>query len=197
MVLGEPLEVSWLVARVFQALGIRYFVGGSLASSLHGVPRATQDADMVAEMNLSQVADFVSALEGKFYVDKDMIEEAIQLKKSFNIIHLATMFKVDVFVLGRDERAQEEMNRREEYSLPDERRELFVASAEDIILEKLRWYELGEKISERQWNDILGVIQVKRNQLDIAYLESRAKKVQLDGLLRLAFDEADAVVSAS
>lgn len=191
MLLGEPLEITSIVAGIFDSLSIRYLIGGSLASSLHGIPRATQDVDIVADLNRSHVTNFVNGLGSDFYADADMITDAIQRGKSFNIIHLSTMFKVDVFILGRDERAQEEMDRREGYQLSDGGQELFVASAEDIILEKLRWYELGERISDRQWNDVLGVIQVKNDQLDKRYMADKAIKMGIDELLKKAIDAAN------
>ena len=169
--LSEPVEVTLQVAEVFERLGIPYLVGGSLASSLHGIPRATQDVDMVAGIGLRHVDAFVSALSGAFYVDAEMIRDAIRRGASFNVIHLATMFKVDVFVLGRDELSREEMARRQIHRVggPPER-ELFVASPEDVIVQKLDWYRKGGEVSERQWNDLLGVLKVQGKRLDISYL---------------------------
>ncbi len=190
MLLGEPIEITYKVATVFEQLDIRYLIGGSLASSLHGIPRATQDVDLVADILPTHVPAFVQALEDEFYVDSDMIKDAIRRESSFNIIHLNTMFKVDIFILAKNQRAQEEMDRRESYKLSDNELELFVSSAEDIILEKLRWYELGERISDRQWNDVLGVIKVKKEQLDVSYLKQKAKDMKLSGLLEKALQES-------
>jgi hypothetical protein len=145
MILGEPLQVTLLLAEVFENLNIRYLVGGSLASSIHGIPRATQDVDVVVEIALSQIKPFVEALREAFYVDEDMIKDALRRERAFNIIHLATMFKVDLFPLKRNAHAQEEMERRESYALPEQTRKLYVASAEDMVVEKLRWYRLGNK----------------------------------------------------
>jgi hypothetical protein len=89
----DPLQITQLIADVFDTLNIPYLVGGSLASSLHGIPRSTQDVDLVANLKSHHVPAFVKALESVFYVDADMIQEAIQHHSSFNVIHLATMFK--------------------------------------------------------------------------------------------------------
>ena len=94
----DPLRVAFLVTHTFEALGVRYFIGGSLASIFHGLIRTTNDADLVAELALSHVTALVAALEGAFYIDAESIREAIARKASFNLIHLATMFKVDVYV---------------------------------------------------------------------------------------------------
>ena len=109
--LSEPVLVVAKLARVFDALAIRYLVGGSVASSVYGIPRATQDVDVVADIKLPQVEAITSALIGESYVDADMIRDAVQRVASFNVIHLATMFKADVFILKRDAWSREEMTR--------------------------------------------------------------------------------------
>src|SRR6185436_6381382 len=109
--LPAPVLVVAKLARVFDTLNIRYVVGGSVASSIYGIPRATQDVDLVADIRLPHVEAITSALTGEFYVDADMIRDAIQRSASFNVIHLATMFKADVFILQGDSWSCEEMAR--------------------------------------------------------------------------------------
>lgn len=109
--LSEPVLVVAELARVFDALGIRYVVGGSVASSLYGIPRATQDVDLVADVRLPHVDALVGAWTGAFYVDDEMIRDAIKRRASFNVVHLATMFKADVFVMKGDSWSREEMVR--------------------------------------------------------------------------------------
>jgi hypothetical protein len=89
MDLAEPVQITQQIAKDFDRLNIRYFVGGSLASSLHGVPRATQDVDIVADIKNEHIPQLVKAFGTEFYIDADMIREAIQQQTSFNIIHLA------------------------------------------------------------------------------------------------------------
>jgi hypothetical protein len=191
MILAEPLQITQHVAQVFESFGIRYLVGGSLASSLHGIPRATQDVDMVAEITEHHVAPLVKALESAFYVDGDMMREAIWHHRSFNIIHLTTMFKIDVFILKPDAISQKEMSRRQPYQVSDNLEErLFLSSAEDIIIHKLIWYQLGNEVSDRQWTDVLGVLQVRHPDLDYAYLERVAEQRNVLQLLRKAIVEA-------
>lgn len=192
MNLAEPVQVTRQVAKIFEELGIKYLIGGSLASSLHGIPRATQDVDIVADIESNHVESLVEALKAEFYVEADMIREAIGNASSFNVIHLATMFKVDVFVLKPDHISQQEMMRREAYQISDSAQEqLYVATAEDIILHKLYWYQLGGKISERQWNDALGVIQVQGDQLDYVYLRQMAQQRGVSKLLAQILEEAN------
>jgi hypothetical protein len=94
MLLTEPVQITQRIAQEFEDLKIRYYVGGSLTSSLHGIPRATQDVDIIADIALHHIPKLVSALQAEFYIDGDMIKEAIQRRKSFNLIHYETMFKV-------------------------------------------------------------------------------------------------------
>jgi len=191
MILSEPLQITRRVVQEFEHLGIRYLVGGSLASSLHGIPRATNDVDIVAEIKNENVPSLVKALEPEFYIDSEMIIDAIHRQGSFNIIHLETMFKIDVFILKPDEASRKEMMRRQPYNITDvSGQALFLASAEDVVIHKLYWYKLGEKTSERQWNDVLGVLQVQGNQLDYAYLEQTAKLRGVSDLLEKALQEA-------
>lgn len=192
MLLAEPIQITRRIAREFERLGTRYLVGGSLASSLHGIPRATHDVDMVAEITNDHIPELVRALEGEFYIDAEMVREAIQRQGSFNVIHLATMFKVDIFILKTDAASQEEMNRREQYQLSEiPEQPLFLASAEDVIVHKLYWYQLSGGASERQWNDVLGVLQVQRDRLDRGYLERVAQQRGVSDLLERALKEAE------
>ncbi len=192
MFLAEPVQVTQQVVQTFERLNIQYLVGGSLASSLHGVPRATQDVDIVADIELNQAGPVAEALQDDFYVDAGLIREAVSNYSSFNIIHLATMFKADVFVLKPDNISQQEMVRRELYQISDDPNEqLYLATAEDVIIHKLYWYQMGGCISERQWNDALGVIQVKRDALDYAYLKQAAQQRAVSELLEQILKDAD------
>ncbi len=152
--LSEPVLIVAKLARVFDALGIRYVVGGSLASSIYGIPRATQDVDLVADIRLSHVDAVTGALAGEFYVDPDMIRDAIKRRASFNVVHLATMFKADVFLLQGDSWSREEMARArtEQLDVPEGKLAVRFASPEDTLLHKLIWYKLGNQISDRQWS---------------------------------------------
>jgi hypothetical protein len=191
-VLPEALEVTLQVAGVLERLDVTYFVGGSLASSLHGIPRATQDADLIAMLGRDHVEAFCGALEGDFYVDREMIHDAIARRASFNVIHLGTMFKVDVFVFRGDSLAAQEMARRERHELGGvPSRSLVFASAEDTVLEKLRWYRLGGAVSDRQWLDAVGVLRVRRGDLDREYLQRWAEHLQVGDLLAEAWREIE------
>lgn len=190
--LSEPLVVVAKLARVFDDLQIRYLVGGSVASSLYGIPRATQDVDLVADIRPPHVPAITSALTGEFYIDADMIYEAIQARASFNVIHLATMFKADVFILKGDSWSREEMTRAraEAFDVPEGKVAVRFASPEDTLLHKLVWYKLGNQISDRQWGDILGVLKVQGDLLDREYLDRWAPVLDVADLLERARQQA-------
>ena len=195
MTLAEPVQITQLVTEALEGLGIPYLVGGSLASSLHGTPRATQDADLVVDLKPHQVMQLVKTLGPAFHVDADMIREAIRDRSSFNVIHLATMFKVDLFLLKDDPLSQAEMARRERYQISeDPQQAFFVASAEDTILQKLQWFQIGGEVSDRQWNDVIGVCRVQKGRLDVAYLQWGAQEIGIANLLNQAFQEAGIVL---
>ena len=188
MILGEPLQITKQIADVFQDLKIHYMIGGSLASSLHGIPRSTQDIDIVADIKPNKVKELINILKKDFYIDENMIKEALLRFTSFNIIHLETMFKVDIFILKQDQASKEEMSRRKSYRI-SEKQNLYLTSAEDIIIHKLHWYELGDRVSERQWKDVIGVLQVQGKRLNYDYLKKTANRRNVSELLTQAIEE--------
>ncbi len=191
MSLTETLAVTCKVAQIFEEIGIPYVIGGSVASSLHGIPRATQDVDIVVNLTSSHVKSLLSRLEDRFYVDEGAVRDAIRRSSSFNIIHLESMLKVDVFICGEDALKQEELARARRITVdPIGGDTLLVADATDIILQKLIWYELGNRVSERQWRDVIGVIQVSGDRLDMQYLYRWAINKNLWSLVEQAFAEA-------
>jgi len=141
---NEPVEVTLKVTDVFEKLGVPYLIGGSLASTLHGMVRTTQDSVVIAEMRPKHLQPLVLALQDEFYINEEMISEAIQSNSSFNIIHRETMFKVDVFIPRWRPFLQSQLTRaqRQTFSLETEISAKF-ASPEDTILAKLEWYRMG------------------------------------------------------
>jgi hypothetical protein len=126
--------------------------------------------------------------EKDFYVAEELISEAIRDRTSFNVIHLATMFKADIFLPRKDAWSHEEMARArtESIPLPANIRPIRFSSPEDTILHKLLWYRLGGEVSDKQWSDILGVLKIQGTLLDLAYLESYAAILNVADLLARA-----------
>jgi len=190
----DALRVILEVARVLEGLRVPYAVGGSLASSMYGIPRSTQDGDLVADLRAEHVQAFLAAVADIFYVSPERVLQAVQRRSSFNLVHLKTMIKVDVFVLKTDPLSLQEIARRQVLPVPEEpETTLQFASAEDTILQKLLWYEKGHRVSDRQWNDVLGVLKVQRADLDFDYLKEWAHQAGVDDLLKKAFEDAGIV----
>jgi hypothetical protein len=178
------------VLRVLRELGVRHYVGGSIASSAHGVARASIDADVVAELAQPHQRAFVAALRDAYYVPEARVREAILRRASFNLIHLETMLKVDVFVSKDRPFDRRAMERAGEAVGAAGEATLRLASAEDTVLAKLEWYRRGGETSERQWTDVLGVLRVGGSALDRTYLAAGAKELGVGDLLERALREA-------
>jgi hypothetical protein len=180
------------VIEALDSLGVRYYVGGSVASSVHGVPRASIDADLIAELRAEHVAPLAARLSALFYLDEGRMRDAVERRLSFNVIHLATMFKVDVFVSkGRPFDVEASGRARlEALGESPEAPRVKVASAEDTLLAKLEWYRRGGESSERQWSDILGLLRVRTGRLDLAYLADWASALGVADLLERASRQA-------
>lgn len=189
---NEPLEVTLKVTGILEKLGVPYLIGGSLASTLYGMVRTTQDSDIVAEMRLEHLAPFAAALKDEFYLDDEMIAEAIRRHSSFNIIHRETMFKVDVFIPRPRPFLQSQLARAQKQTFTFETEvSAKFASPEDTILSKLEWYRMGGEISDRQWRDVLGVLKVRAGELDLPYLRKWAGELKVGDLLERALREAE------
>jgi hypothetical protein len=183
------IAVTLLVTDALEALGIPYAIGGSLASAVHGVMRATMDADLVADLGQEEVTPLVQTLGEAFYADAEMMRQAIDQHSSFNLIHLDSMFKVDIFVAQPREFDRAQLARRQLHMLSeDPGRFAYVASAEDTVLAKLDWYRLGREISDRQWQDVLGVLKVQGQHLDLAYMRDMAARLGVADLLDRAVE---------
>lgn len=188
---AEQTQINLLVARAFEALRVPYYLGGSMASSVHGIYRATADADFVAALRPHHAEPLVRLLQPAFYADLEAIRTAIASCRSFNLIHLDSMLKVDVFTASAAPFQLMQMRRRVlQATSPDGQTKLYVASAEDTVLAKLRWYHQGGGVSDRQWNDVLGVLKVQGARLDHAYLAEWARELGMTDLLRRALQDA-------
>jgi hypothetical protein len=176
------------VLEALRRLGVRHYVGGSIASSAHGVPRASVDADVAAELHPEHAPRLVAALRGAYYVPEERVRDAIARRASFNVIHLETMVKVDVFV-SKDRPFDRRAFERARPAAGEGGGELPVSSVEDTVLAKLEWYRRGGEASERQWTDVTGVLKAA-GALDEAYLHRGAVELGVSDLLDRALEEA-------
>jgi hypothetical protein len=190
-VIPEPLRVTLAVAKALERMEIPYFVGGSLASSTHGVARATLHADIIARLEPQHAGRFAKELGSEFSADVDAIADAAARRSSFNVIHIATAFKVDVSVPRATAFADIEMERRQSQVIDEDTGETMVFStSEDTLLAKLLWYRQGTEVSDRQWRDVLGILRVAGRGLDGSYLSLWAGKLGVADLLDRALGEA-------
>lgn len=189
---AEPIVVTALVSGVLESLGVPYLICGSMAGAVHGIARATMDVDIVAELRPEHVEPLVERLGDDFYADMLSIQEAVVRRASCNLIHLPTMFKVDLFVPQPRAWNREQIARRERRSLTSAPLPAAdVATAEDTVLAKLEWYRKGNEVSDRQWQDILGIIAVQGDRLDRAYLARWARDLGVIDLLKRALEQAE------
>lgn len=187
---ADPFAVARLVTDVLDRLTIPYSIGGSMASSFAGEPRSTLDVDVVAAVEGAQVAPLVAALAGAFYVEQEAVARAVRVRGAVNLIHLDTSIKVDLFVAGGTPLDDALLARRTAVTLMDPAGVVFVHSPEDILLQKLRWYRRGGEVSERQWRDVVGIVQVQGARLDLSYLRGGAETLGVADLLERVLDES-------
>jgi hypothetical protein len=178
------------VADALDAIGVPYYLAGSVISSLHGVARATADVDVVAAVRPTHAAALAERLAGDYYADVDVIVDAIRRRAMFNVIHLATMMKVDVYVAFTEfDRSALSRHRLKTLVRTPDARQFSVATAEDVILHKLTWFRDGGQVSDRQWSDVVGVLRVQR-ELDLVFLREWAARLEVTDLLERALLEA-------
>ncbi|MDP3505816.1 MAG: hypothetical protein Q8S33_36065 [Myxococcales bacterium] len=187
MPLSPELRATFDVARAFEKARVAYYLCGSMASSAQGVPRASADVDFVADLMPHHVRAWVAALGPDFEVDEEMLREAIEHRRSLNIFDLRSALKVDVFIAGFDSWDREQLKRaRTGLITRQDHAEVALPSPEDTVLAKLRWYRQGGEVSDRQWADILGVLQVQVGRLDLTYMRRWAATIGVADLLERA-----------
>jgi hypothetical protein len=185
------IESTLKVVQALEALRVPYVVCGSVASAIHGIPRTTMDSDLVADLSQEHVTPLAAALQSEFYLDEDSMRESIDRRSSFNVIYIDTMFKVDLFIPKARSFDQAQLADRVEMEVTsDPQRKAWFVTAENIVLAKLEWFQLGDQVSERQWRDVLGVLKTQGKNLDFAYMQQMAKTLGVADLLKLALDEA-------
>lgn len=174
-----------IICITFNDLKIPYYIGGSVASSFFGRARSTLDIDIVAGVRMIHVGSIVNKVSSIFYVAEESIRGAIETKSAFNLIHLETMVKIDIFIAKDDPFTFSIFKRRrcEQLDENDPETQVYFASPEDVILHKLDWYRQGGGISERQLTDAAGIMNVQGKNLDFDYLNDWARELGLEKLL--------------
>ena len=170
-------EVFHRITAALDRAGIAYMLSGSFASAYYGAPRSTQDIDLVIEATPLQLRAFVQGLPGEeYYADLDAALEAHTRQSLFNVIDLATGWKIDLIIRKSRPFSQEEFHRRQRVILPD--LPLFVATAEDVVISKLEWAKLAQ--SQRHIEDVGGILRIRWASLDQSYLEKWIHELGLE-----------------
>jgi len=189
---GEQSDVIRAAVAVLDEMAIPYAIGGSIASSTYGTPRFTHDADITVEPFAGREAEFARHFGADYYVSVPAILQANRNRSTFNLLHFKSGFKIDFFVRKETPFAKAAMNRRRLETLAEfDGQKLYLVSPEDVVLLKLEWYRLGGEVSDRQWSDILGVLQARPAGLDRTYLEQTALALGMSELLGRASQEAN------
>lgn len=183
-------QIAARLGAALDELGIPYFVGGSVASSLQGEPRATNDIDVVVDLKPGQAASLAARLGDSFDVDIESLEDAVRRRASWNVFFLPTLTKIDVFILRPSAFDRSEFERRRRIEI-EAGVSFYVKSPEDTVLRKLRWFEQGGRASTNQWRDVVEVLRVSGPSLDVAYLDTWAESLGVRALLDSARAEAD------
>jgi hypothetical protein len=185
--LQDPVAIALHVGARLDALRVAWVTGGSIASSVHGEPRATQDVDMVVALQVRHVKRLVTALGRDYYVDADAMRVAVREAASFNAVHFASTIKVDFFVAGDDPFEAERLAHRQPVETPDG--VLYVDTAEHTLLRKLEWYRRGGEASERQWRDVQAIARIQGDRLDRERLRLWASRLGVTDLLQRVLAE--------
>ena len=179
--MDDPIQVAVDSGRRLDAIGVNWVIGGSIASSVHGEARSTQDVDMVVDLLVHHVTPFEKAMSRDYYVDAEAMRHAVTAGESFNAVHFASAIKVDLFVAGDDPFEAERLQRRERIDMPNGI--LYVDTAEHTLLRKLEWYRRGGELSERQWRDVQAIARVQGDRLDREQLRRWATRLGVSDLL--------------
>jgi hypothetical protein len=187
---SDAVDIALRVAAAVEKVGGGYFVGGSLASSMQGEPRATNDVDIVLDLPLGRIRQFVEALGADFEVDVDALRSALLNGASCNIFFLPLLTKVDLFGVGPTPYDEMEFSRRRPVVVREPDTQLVLKTPEDTVLRKLWWFRQGGEASDRQWRDVVQVLKISGAAMDTAYLERWAKALGVDDLLPSARGQA-------
>ena len=175
------------IIQLLDKANIPYMISGSIGSSFHGHPRATNDADIVIDPTQKQLLDFLESLDPDFYVSKEAAIQALENQLMFNVIDIRSGYKADLIIRKNRPFSQEEFARRIHATLLGV--DTYILTPEDSILSKLEWTQ--GRGSQNQFKDALGVLTVQKDELDFDYLKHWAKELGIQDALDRLIRELD------
>lgn len=178
------------IVYLLEQASIPYMISGSVGSSFHGQPRATNDADIVIDPTREQLLAFITSLGSDFYVSQPAALQALEHYAMFNIIGIQSGYKADMIIRKKRPFSQQEFQRKIRSDLFGV--SAYILSPEDSILSKLEWSK--DRHSETQFKDALGVLTVQKNRLDFAYLKKWANELGVEAALDRLIEEAEKLV---
>ena len=178
------------VIEAFECLGIQYYLSGSIACSVYGLPRGAQDIDVVADIQTKHVSSLIAHLQAAYTMNAQALRDAIAQRSAFSLLHLSSLVKVDVMLSRGTPFDSLVSQRAQQLSLIEGYQPIWMASPEDVVLMRLEWYRDCGENADDQWNDILGVVKVQAPTLDLAYLRHVAHTLNDSGLLEQALIDA-------
>jgi hypothetical protein len=173
------------VIKSLNAYKIPYMLSGSMCSSFHGHPRATNDADIIINPTTEQLLDFINSFDSDYYVSKEAALQSLANNSMFNIIDIQAGWKADLIIRKKRDYSEQEFSRRKNANVMG--MDLSIVSPEDSILSKLEWSKTSQ--SSAQFNDALGVLTVQGDLLDFDYLQKWAKKLNIEDSLKQLLKE--------
>ena len=185
-----PLDHVAGLGEVLDELDVPRVLGGSLASSLMGEPRSTNDVDIALRLAPERVPDLVNLVKADYLASVEALTTAAATHDSFKLLHHHSSFKIDLFFLGDGDLDRLQIERRQLLDLDGLTRPIWVTAPEDVVLRKLWWFRLGGAVSDRQWNDVVAIIRVQGRRLDRVTLSADATRNGLAELLNRAFEDA-------
>jgi hypothetical protein len=197
LMIEDPIAIAYKIIDKLNLLNIPYYIGGSVASSLQGEIRFTEDIDLIIYLESSQIEIFIETFSSDFYVSDVAVKDAINgVSSSFNLIDFQSLEKADIFISRNDDFSISRMNRRQLY-MPEDNREkaFYISTSEDTILQKLVWMKISQNESQKQWRDVLGVIKIQQERLDLQYLGQWSAYLNVTAQLKQALQESGMILT--
>lgn len=197
----QPIDLLTVMLPALQAFdeqNLFWYLGGSIASSLHGMQQMAQDIDLVVDLRFQNLSSLLPRLKQYYIFDDDALQEAVSQRTACSLIHLDTLMKVDLIMTKQGTFDTALQPRITSYSLDERSPSLRLASAVEMILVKLRRYsqDLLSRTDgmrdDAEWNDIVGMLKIQGPTLERDFLEVWARNLKIAEMLRQALVDAGA-----